>query len=366
MNGPPTVALRPVAHLPWDQSLPLEVSVTGPEPGAGAFEVPGPTRIPVRPLAELTAGAGGIVARILGPDGLPRPYAVRVEGPGTTVSLPAPPLSLAPRADGGLWSLQRDGLHHVSSEGAVVSSVAVFGVRLLPLGGDGVWVLGLDQAWPVQGGGTAAGPHDWRDPLGSSVWNDSLCRPVPGGSAGIYCLDEAGRLTFSEMPTAPGPFERLVAMGSEFVLTSTADTLRRYGRDGPVAALTVRGAGRTAKGEPFLAAADGDATLLWFANAPPRRLSPSKAGLSAAASVVAVQGERVLLWEGSRAAWFAGGDVERSFPVDDAGYATELFPHAWRADRPYPFVAGRNGSVLIAASGPSGIAVLEIGGMGEP
>lgn len=359
--GPLRIALRTAAHLRWDPSLPPEAAVPDPGPDAGAFGVPGPTRIPARPRAELSAGAAGTVARILDPDGLPRPRAVWMDGPGTRLDLPGPPLSLAPRADGGVWSLQRDGLHHVSAAGAVVSSVPMAGVRLLAAPGDGVWVLGLDAAWRVEDGGVVAGPDDWRDPFGSCAWEGRLCRLERGGPPGVRCLDATGGSTVRAMAGEPGPFERLVSVDGEAVLTATASRLRRYGADGAMTELAMAGAGLTAAGDPFLATRDGEATLLYAGGAPQRRLSPSAAGLPADASVLAVDGERVLLWAGDRAAWMAGETVERAFEATDASYAAEIFPHAWRADEPYPFVAGGDGAILVAATGPSGMAVLEIG-----
>ncbi len=358
--GPPRIELRAAAHLRWDQAVPPEVAVVGPQPGAGAFGVPGPTRIPTRSRAEVSAGEAGTVARILGPDGLPRPRALWVDGPGTRVELPGAPLSLAPHADGGVWSLQRDGLHHVAADGAVVSSVPASGVRLLGASGGGVWVLGLDGAWRVEAGGDVAGPYDWRDPFGSCAWDGRLCRLERGSPPGVRCLDAAGRSTLREMAAEADPFERLVSVDGEVVLTSLAHTLRRRGAGGAVAELAMAGAGLTAAGEPFLATRDGETLLLHAGGALPRRLSPSRAGLAADSYVLAVDGERVLLWAGDRAAWMAGETVERALEATDASYAAEIFPHAWRADEPYPFAGGRDGAVLLAATGPSGIAILEI------
>lgn len=352
-----TVDVRLLATVPWGPQFPEEVSVVGPGTGDAAFVVPGPLRIPTRPRLELATGYGGVAARILGPDGLPRPWAIRVVGEETQlVELPSGPLSVAPSVDGGLWFLEPAGLGHVASDGEVARVVDLTGVRVVSAAKDAVWILDLTRCWLVRANGEILGPHAWRDPLAAVVSSDRLCRLDLSEPLRLRCMDAGGNETSTPVSTLEGAFERLVHVDGHLV-TSTVNTLIRYEHDGLVSSLTLTGAGLTSSGEPFLSSTEGDHVALWTSGASGRRLPLSPAGLTTG-TVVAVDGQRALVWAGSRAAWYDGPQLERSFEVIEQSYADEVFPHAWRADNPFPFVAEADEQFLIASSGPSGAAIL--------
>ena len=162
--------------------------------------------------------------------------------------------------------------------------------------------------------------------------------------------------------SAPGPFERLLALGEGTMLTSTADTLWVRGPGGSTWSLPIFGAGVTASGEPFISSGDGSAATLWIGESGRARPFPlAPAGLAGRpAAVMTVDGERTLLWSGDRAAWYQGEAVARVFAVDAATYRQEIFPFAWHLPSPYPFSASANGGVLIPVSGPTDLGIIEL------
>ena len=350
----PSLRLRHV-HVPWGGPVPLDVAIVGPEPGDGAFEVPGPRRVPARPRLDPSDGPEGLPARVLGPDGISRSLAIRSFAPLAFVALPAPPLSLGARSNGGIWSLDRDALRHISSSGDLVASVKVSGVRLAGATADATWVVGLDEATLVGGDGHVERVVPWKDPLGTIGSKGGLCRLQGGEPAEIRCVDAGGATTARPLPTA-GYFERLLAVEQDATWTVTVTTLRRHGSGGIVTELPVLGAGIATAGEPFVAGMDGDATVLWVGRAASRRLALEPSSHA----VLAVDGERALVWAGSRAAWYRGQELERAIEVDEALFRDEVFPMAWIMESVFPFVAGRDGTILIPTSGPSGMAIVEL------
>lgn|GEM_PF-1601211 len=353
-----TVRVRLVAHVPWGEELPDRVEVLGPEPGWGAFDVAGPRRVPVRSTLALAAGRGGVVARVVDPDGEPRPVAVRLDAGGTT-SLPGKPLGLAPRTDGGLWVLGADGLRAVGGHhGTAGAVVPVTGVVAVASDDDAVWVVGQDAATLVGGGGALVVRRPWGDPLGTVALDGGIGRLEAGEPARVLRFAVDGSLDTTPLPGVLSPFERLVAVRGGEVTTSTVDGLVRYAdRDGLAAHLTWAGAGLTDDGDAFAATLAGGRLSVWRADGGVVDLDV--AGL-ARGRALAVRGDDVLVQDGTRAAWFRGGEVDRAFDVDDTTFAADVFPHAWRSDVPYPFAPGPDGSVLVASSGPTGAAVVAV------
>ncbi|GIG22109.1 hypothetical protein Cch01nite_28330 [Cellulomonas chitinilytica] len=360
VNPPDTVSVRLVAHVPWGDDLPDGTMTVGAEPGWGAFEVPGPRQVPVRAALALAAGPGGVVARVLDPDAHPRPVAVRVGPAGSTfVPLPGPPLALAPRADGGLWMLGADGLRAVGGDGVAGPALPVPGVAAVAADGDAVWVVGLDEAVLVGADGSVVVRAPWADPLGSVGLGGGLGRLDAGEPARVLRLAPDGTLGTTPLPGVLSPFERLVRASAGTFLTSTVGELVRYDDEDVAAHLTWAGAGLSTDGDAFAATVAGGRASVSRGDGGVAVLDLAGAGVPQG-RVVAVRDDDVLVWDGSAAAWFRDGEVHRTIDVDDAVFADQVFPHAWRADAPYPFVAGPDGTVLVASSGPTGAAVLAV------
>ena len=346
------VGLRLVGALAWGAGVEPQVGDPGPPPGAGAIEVPGRRRLPVRTRLDPAAGDGGVVARLVDPGGDARPLAVRLAPADTAVVAVEPaPLAVVPAAD-GLWTLDADGVAARDAGGSERLRRDLPAVRLVAGPGGGVWALGADRCWWLTTDGDVteyAAP--WRDPSGAAGAGGALAgwdRDRPGG---VVLLGPGGESERWDLPDPAGPFERPLRLDRTDALTAALRTLVYRGPGGE-RALTLAGAGRTAEGDPFLAGTVDGRTVLWRAGRGPQDLA-----LPEGEQVMAVAGDRVLTWSGARAAWWpldrpdAGPEpAPDGAPVDDG----------WAVTDPAPFVAGPELAALVAASGPDGAVVLAL------
>lgn len=353
--------LRVLVHVPWGERIPEDIVDVTPAPGDGQFQVAEPTRELGRSTLEPTASPAGIVARVLRGDGEPLPLALHVEIPYRITTLPAPPLALSAREDGGLWSLERDGLRLLPAAGGASEPLPLSGVRLAGAPAGAVWVVGLDEAWFVDAEAEIAGPFTWRSPLESIAVDGRLCRLGKDRPTTVLRLDSTGARDATAVSGAPEPMERLLWLDEDAVWTSTVDTLCRYGSDGVSCRMPIRGAGLTERGGPFLSGLEDRHLLLWREGPEPVHLPLSPAGLEAPdAAVVAVERERALVWDGRRGAWYRGDTLEGASDLDERSERDQLREIRWQEIAPYAFVGAPGGRVLVPVTGPSGVAVLEV------
>lgn len=353
--------LRTLAHLPWEAGIQGDPVDVTPASDSGQFELAEKRRQFRRPALEPSAGPSGIVARVLGADGRALALAVHVTGPTRLERLPEPPLALAARRGGGLWSLEREGLRLLPGDGDSWAPGPANGVRLLGAPQDAVWVVGLEEAWLVTDTSEPAGPFAWRFPLETIAVGNRLVRLDRNKPATLLWLDGAGETEATSFPGRPAAMEHLLAVDGDRVWTSTHDTLQRHGPSGPDLRLAIRGAGLTAELAPFVATLLEGNLVLWRQGHDPLPLPLAPAALDPlGVAVVAVDGERVLAWDGRRRAWFGGGQLESAADLDPEAELSELVPMRWELGGPYCFVATPEGSILVPASGPSGMALLEL------
>ncbi|HEV2782702.1 MAG TPA: hypothetical protein VGX25_25200 [Actinophytocola sp.] len=351
MSIPGDIRLRQVTFLSWDDPLPVTVGPSGPAPGSGAIEIPGSRQTPTRTWLEPTAGPAGVAGRIVDPDGTARPVAL---GPdGGLVALPAPPSAVAPRA-GGVWALTEESLTGVDADGSVAVRTGFGGVRLIPAAGDAVWLLGSDTCRHIAGDGTVTAQAPWSDPFNAAVAGADLCGWEPGNPTGMVCVAPDGTRGHRDPGRTREAFERLLAFGETGIVTALLRTLV-YRDPSRSTALALTGAGLTSAGQPFLAGEHDGRPWLWRAGAPPLPLPAEGRG-----QVLQVAGDRVLVRAGEVATWWEGDVPVRKFPADELTFRDEIFPAAWLVSPPFPFSAGPDGSIVVAASGPTGIAVLTL------
>src|SRR3954471_18154330 len=109
-TNPKPIELKLLALVPWSAQVPLEVVEIGPPPGGSFLELPGPSRLPVRPHLKPFVSAGGVAALLQRADEHIFPIIFscgeRVRVHPTTEA----PLALSRREDGGLWMLTQDRL----------------------------------------------------------------------------------------------------------------------------------------------------------------------------------------------------------------------------------------------------------------
>jgi hypothetical protein len=76
--------------------------------------------------------------------------------------------------------------------------------------------------------------------------------------------------------------------------------------------------------------------------------------------VVAVEGDRTLVYGFDRAVWYKGEQIEKSFAVDNNNdYRNDIFPHSWGINyNNFVTANSSDGTIIILTSGPTGMAII--------
>lgn len=343
--------------LAWNRLSGAAVVDVGPSPGAAAVELPGPRTRPVRPHLELSAGPAGIAARLVQGDGKVIAIAVR---DGDTIPLAAAPLALAARSD-GVWALYRDSLIAHDRQGAQRHRIALSGVALVAAASDAVWLAGTEQAWWIDAAGAVRGPFPWREPLASFVSGDRLCARDRRDARRIGCLASDGAAATVGLAFELAPLEHPIALDGDRLVTLQGVTLRMRRSADLLGTWTLQAAGLDAAGTGFaISARDGKLTL-WrpaAATASPARHFPPPGSGSLSAAIVA--GDDVTLYGQGWATRYHGTTAGPLTQVDEASYRAAIFPAAWEMSPRHAIAIRGDGTVVVAGSGPTGVAVVEL------
>lgn len=338
--------------LPWARLPGAAVVDVGPSSGS-MLELPGPRTRPVRPHLELSAGPAGIAARVVQGDGKVAALAIRG---GEVIPLAAPPLAVAARSD-GVWALYRDGLIAHDQHGTPRHKLALSGVALIAGAGDAAWLASTDQAWHVDGGGAIHGPYAWTDPLTAFVSGDRLCARDRHDARMLSCLASNGTASTAGLAVALAPLEQPIALDGARLATLQGVTLRlRRGGD-LLGAWTLQAAGLDAAGGGFAISA-GDGKLGVWRPATGSRTLPAPG--SSALSAARITGDDVLVYSQGRATHYRGAAAPASTAIDEAAYRAEIFPSAWEIGSQHAIALRADGTIVVAAAGAAGAALVEL------
>ena len=345
------IRLRLAGFLPWDDRIEPEIGSTGPAPGSGAIELPERLPLPVRTRLEPAGGAARLVGRIVDPDGQPRPLIVRWNrGALELIEVDEPPLGLAARS-GGAWSIGREQLTAVTSRGAVLTRVGVSGIRILGTQTDAAWVCGLGSCTYVTASGSPSEFRlPWRDGFDACLDGESLTGWDPDQPGGIVTINPKGIVRRRDIGVERALFERPLAFGEHEALSAALRTLVHRGPGGNQS-MVMAGAGLRNDGVPFFAGHIGNRTWLWQGSSAAIPVEPPLAE-----HILAVLDGRVLVRSGRTARWWDMTSGQPGADVDDEPEA--IVRLGWVQNDPYPFVAAENGELLVATSGPDGVAIL--------
>ncbi|NJL67510.1 MAG: hypothetical protein HC894_13420 [Microcoleus sp. SM1_3_4] len=76
-------------------------------------------------------------------------------------------------------------------------------------------------------------------------------------------------------------------------------------------------------------------------------------------SVVAVDGERTLVYGFDRAVWYKGEQIEKKLAVNNNhDYRNDIFPHSWITSTNFVTANSSDGTIIISTSGPTGMAII--------
>jgi hypothetical protein len=353
--------LRSRLLVPWGEQLPLEVAEIGPRPGTSYFVTPGPQQRPARPFLEPSAAPdGSIAARVVGGDRSPRGQVVLVApgGDPRVVTLASAPLAVAAGDDDRFWALHGGGqLVQHGADGGAIRSLPSDAVVIVP-GRDGaVWAVKAGEALLIDGGGRELARVPWTDRVGSA--------PAPAGA--LAALDRDGSLRLLEgdgasagagtLEPPTSPHERLLAAGADAVLTAVGAGVRRRRGGAALEQLPLQAAGLSVAGEPWISGRAGEALVELRREGGASRYELDAAPAEGALRAVAVDDGAVTII-GPADVWrFAGGEPSGHELLDEARLNDDVFPIAWELTA----LAGTSsGTVLAAASGPAGVALVEL------
>ncbi len=355
----PRVRVR--ARWEWGETLGSRVVEVGDPPGASTLELPGPQSVPVRPYLDLFPSPAGIVARVVEGDGKVPPVAIRVGDEVRVSPLPEPPLALSAAAAGGLWVLTRGQLELRDAAGNLRGRHELDGMTLVGAEGGAVWAVGFETAWFLGADGGLRSEVTWPGGIDSAVGGTTLCCLERGERRRLRCLEPHGEVRFRTLGSTPGPFERLIGVAGRTVITHSGPWLRWADDGGSAGELTVQAAGLTASGRAFLSGRKGTSVELWIAGDPVRELTlPPAAPVEGPVTAVAAAGRRALVYGLDFAAHYQGDLIDRAFQVDDHVYRAEVFPELWSLGGPRYAVADTQGTILLSATGPTGVAVIAV------
>ena len=337
--------------IPW-QRVPDAKVVDVEAPTGGAFEVPGPRRVPVRPHLELAGSPAGLAGRVVQGDGTVAALALR---DSDIVALAGPALAVSARSD-GLWVMYRDRLVHHDKQGAAVRTVALSGIALVGSTDDAVWLAGADQAYRIAADGAVGGPWPWRDPLTSFGAGARLCARDRGDARALVCLAADGARTSAAVPEL-APLEQPIALDGDRLITLQGTTLRLWRGAVQGGSWTLQVAGIDAGNAGFVVTTAGEHVTLWRAGSPARTLRSLTGGALSAASV---ERDSVVLYGQGHAATYAGSAAATRAAIDEAGYRAAIFPAAWQLASVRGIAASGTASLVVSASGPAGLALIAL------
>jgi hypothetical protein len=355
----PKIELSLIAALRWDDRLKHEVVEVEPPPGGSFIALPGPKLRPVRPYLDPFAGPGGVAARVVRGDGQATRTVILIGDAVHFIETAAPPLA-ASAAHNGVWVLTPGALQFLDKSGKEIHTLQLSAVTLVG-GNDGaVWAVGLDTAWSVDAGGQILARYPWKGGLQSVGSGGALCVLDKSKPRRLRYLYPDGEEKLAPLPFSPGPFEELLAVTSDTIITKSGAVLYFHNlATGAVVEITAQAAGLTNEDEAFVSGRTGPLVNLWIAPGRERRLTlPAATPDPGAFRAVAVIGSRTLIYGRDFAAWYENEHIENTFAVDEKSYRDEVFPFLWDLGAPRFAAAAPDGLVVISATGPKGVVLI--------
>ncbi len=367
-----------IAKKEWNNPIKLEVVEMQPPPpeAAQVRGIPGPKYYPVRPYIETSVSPGGLASTVVKGNEQTMPTAIFVRKTAKVIVIPLleSPGSLSARSD-GVWSISNQIISHYDTTGVLKQSVKIPGTDIVGVEKDAVWVMSLDEAWFVSASGKVRGPYPWRG-FNSSVGSGiALCTLHGDSVRRVQCLEPDGKKYVVPIALSQPIKGTLLSFSKARLLTvGIAGALGYYSTRNVNADLTIENAGLTSTGDAFVSInVDNKWADVCITNGTFRRISikyekpdspfflpfiRNSFPFPLRLNVVAVEGEKTLVYGFDRAVWYKGDRVEKSFAVDDRVYRKDIFPHHWRTSTNFVAANSSDGTIILSTSGPTGMALI--------
>lgn len=363
----PQLEIFPIAKLEWDQPIKLElVEIKPPPPNAAQVNgLPGPKYYPVRPFLETFTSPSGLASIVDRGNGKTMPIVILVGKTTRVIPLLQSPLNASARSDGGVWAVtDQSSLSHYDSTGSWKQTVKLPDRMIVGVEEDAVWVLSLDQAWFVSVNGNVRGPYPWRGFLDSAGSKQALCQLEGDAIRRVQCLEPDGRKHYVPLSLPQKLTGKLLSFTDNQILTGNlvGDELGYDNTEGVSANMTIDNAGLTPSGDVFVSVRTDDnnrvevCTNNGLAQGFSIKYEHSPLPFPLKLSVVAVEGERTLVYGFDRAVWYNRSRVESRFTVNDRRYRNDIFPHLWHISS--VTAKSNDRTVIISTTGPTGMALI--------
>ena len=367
-----------IAKKEWNNPIQLEVVEMQPPPpdAAQVRGIPGPKYYPVRPYIETFVSPKGLASIVVKGNEKTIPTAILASKTAKVIPLLESPGSLSARSD-GVWAISNESsLSHYDTTGVLKRSVEVPGTRIVGVEEDAVWVMSLDEAWFVSASGNIRGPYQWRGFLGSIGSKQALCQLEGDTIRRVQCLEPDGKKHFIHLSLLQTSKGKLLSFSNDRLLTGdiASGALGYYSTRNFTANLTIENAGITSTGDAFVSLnTNNEWADVCMSNGTSRRLyiKYEKQNLPFSLpfihnsfpfplrlNVIAVEGDRTLVYGFDRAVWYNGDRIEKSFTVDDNVYRNDIFPHHWKTSTNFVTANSSDGTIIISTSGPTGMAII--------
>ena len=360
-----------IAELKWGRPLKLNLSeerlLTNTSFSAVDYSnIPGPKNYPSRPILIPYVNFNGIAGEIRDGGRQNDSNIILLKKTPEIISLPTKPYNISVRNGDGIWVLFGDRLVHYTSKGVPKLTIKnPGGTRLVSVEGNAVWLLSLTHAWFVNSDGQIRGSWQWHAFSESAGIGKSLCYLQ---KRFLRCLEPNGKensTVIDWLEEKPRP-SRLLSFTFDTLLTGEISSLHwhKKGKNGNI--LTIQNAGLTNQEDAFVSVLSSDnwadvclpngkshSVPVSYRN-PSFRFPPNPK-----LSVIAVEDDRTLTYGYDQAIWYGRDRSEQRFIVDEQKYRSEVFPYLWEVRISDPMtVRDSRGTVVLAASGPTGIALI--------
>ncbi len=350
------------AVLPWSIAFPEGIIASEINPNASMFVTEGPQVRIMRSSVQLFASPSGVVGIAANGIHQNQRQMVDLTGKPVWINTAEPPLAALRLRDSSIVTASESEISRIAPNGGETRLVQGFYSLLCDAGEGHFWTADYQKglAQYRDGAGKLVSQYPLKTAPGMvSDAKGRLCY-VGASDSALSCLDVHGVRTREEGFTLE-PWSTIVGYGDETLLTDVGGGIQFQVQHKSPKYLPIVSGGLTHDDQPFISGFADQKTSVKIGNAPTQWLTiPQKyLGSKLPMYVVAVDAQHY---------WVTGekwcilfdhkGIVVEDFEQTEESYEKRLFPKLWTVTGKAA-IGGKR--LLISCSGPSGVAVLELG-----
>ena len=354
-----------IAFIKWNNPIKEDLVELKPLNAARIIPGPGPKSFPARPYIITNASPGGLASAVYKGDDENIQIALWVGNTVRAIPLAEKPLRLIARSDGEVWMSTHQAIFHYDSKGALKHKLNLPGTDIIGIDGDAIWVMTDEKAWFVNANGDVRGSYPWKGFNSSVGSKQAVCQVVGEEIGRLQCMEPDGKKHFIHLSSQiPGGAQVLFFSDDHIITGNGMGYFHYYSTGGIVAELSIENAGLTPSGDAFVSMrTPNEWAEVCLNKGMGRRVSlkynTQSSHIPRSLSVVAVDGERTLVYGFDRAVWYKGEQIEKKLAVNyNHDYRNDIFPHSWGTSTNFVTANSSDGTIIISTSGPTGMAII--------